>query len=55
MTVRLTGPDGIGAARLLSRRDVSVPADRIVEMTESDARPLIGPGWVRIAMGASGR
>jgi predicted phage terminase large subunit-like protein len=46
--IRLLAPPGVGAARLLSGRDVSVPADRIVEMTMEDAKPLYRGGWTRV-------
>ena len=46
--IRMLAPPGIGAALLLSGRDVPVPADRIVEMTEEDATPLYRGGWIRV-------
>lgn len=46
--IRMLAPPGVGAALLLSGRDVPVPADRIVEMTEEDARPLYRGGWTRV-------
>jgi predicted phage terminase large subunit-like protein len=46
--IRVLAPPGIGAALLLSGRDVSVPPDRIVEMTAEDARPLYRGGWIRV-------
>ena len=46
--IRMLAPPGMGAALLLSGRDVSVPADRIVEMTEEDAKPLYRWGWTRV-------
>lgn len=46
--IRVLAPPGIGAALLLSGRDVSVPPNRIVEMTEEDARPLYRGGWIRV-------
>jgi phage terminase large subunit-like protein len=50
--VRLRAPDSAGASvRLMSGRLVAVPADRIVEMGETDARPLVRwAGW-RLADG----
>ena len=45
---RILAPPGIGAARLFSGRDVSVPADRIVLMTLEDAKPLYRLGWTRV-------
>ena len=53
--IRMLAPPGIGAALLLSGRDVPVPADRIVEMTIDDAKPLFRGGWIRVASGYSGR
>jgi hypothetical protein len=46
--IRMLAPPGIGAALLLSGRDVSVPTDRIVEMAEEDARALYRGGWARV-------
>ena len=46
--IRMLAPPGVGAARLLSGRDVTVPADRIVEMTIDDAKPLHRWGWTRV-------
>src|ERR1700733_1162226 len=46
--IRVLAPPGVGAARLFSGRDVSVPADRIVEMTLEDAKPLFRGGWTRV-------
>ena len=46
--VRVIAPPGIGAARLFSGRDVSVPWDGSpIEMLESDAKPLLSAGWRR--------
>ncbi len=49
--IRMLAPAGVGAARLLSGRDVAIPCDRIVEMTEEDAIPLYSGGWVRCPRG----
>ena len=46
--IRVLAPVGVGAAQLLSGRQVGVPTDRIVEMTEEDARPLYRGGWIRV-------
>ena len=46
--IRVLAPPGIGAALLLSGRDVSVPPDRVVEMTLEDAKPLFRGGWIRV-------
>jgi predicted phage terminase large subunit-like protein len=47
--VRLRAPRGVGAVQLLSgiRRNVAV--DGTVEMSETDAEPLLRAGWVRVA------
>jgi len=45
--VKMLAPANVGSARLLSGRNVAVPADRAVEMTESDAAPLVRAGWAR--------
>jgi hypothetical protein len=46
--VKLQAPVGISHAQLWSGRHVTVPNDRIVEMTETDAGPLLGAGWVTV-------
>jgi phage terminase large subunit-like protein len=46
--IRMLAPPGVGAALLLSGRDVPVPTDRVVEMTMEDAKPLFRGGWIRI-------
>ena len=46
--IRMLAPPGVGAALLLSGRDVSIPYDRIVEMTVEDAKPLYRGGWTRV-------
>jgi predicted phage terminase large subunit-like protein len=47
--IRVLAPPRIGAAQLLSGRQVGVPADRVVEMTIEDARPLYRGGWIRVS------
>jgi hypothetical protein len=44
--VRMLAPIGCGGAHLYSGRDVTIWDDRIVEMNEEDARPLLRAGWV---------
>jgi len=46
--VRLRGPAGVGAVQLLSGIHRNVGADGTVEMSESDAAPLLRAGWIRI-------
>ena len=45
--VRMLAPVGCGGAHLYSGRDVTIWDNRIVEMTEEDARPLFRAGWIR--------
>ena len=45
--IRMLAPIGCGGAHLYSGRDVTIWDDRIVEMTEEDARPLFRAGWIR--------
>jgi predicted phage terminase large subunit-like protein len=52
--IRMLAPPGMGSALLLSGRDVTVPADRIVEMTIEDAKPLHRWGWTRVTRGDAG-
>jgi predicted phage terminase large subunit-like protein len=47
-SVRLRAPAGIGAVQTLSGRHLNVAADGTVEMSESDAAPLLGAGWERV-------
>jgi hypothetical protein len=46
--VRLRAPRGVGAVQLLSGLHRNVSADGTVEMSESDAAPLLRAGWVRV-------
>ena len=43
--VRVLAPLGISHAHLWSGRQIVIPADRVVEMTAGDARPLFAGGW----------
>jgi predicted phage terminase large subunit-like protein len=45
--VRLVAPLGIGAVQAFGGRHVNVPANRIVELTEEEATPLLRAGWCR--------
>ena len=51
-TVRLVAPIGVSHAHLYSGREIIVPPDRIVEMTDSDAGPLFVAGWIRLPASA---
>ena len=51
--VRLRAPAGVGAVQTLSRRHLNVANDGTVEMSESDAVPLLAAGWVRVDAGLS--
>ena len=51
--MRLRVPAGVGAVQLLSRIHRNVSADGTVEMSESDAAPLLRAGWVRVDAGDS--
>jgi predicted phage terminase large subunit-like protein len=46
--VRLRAPRGISHVQLFSGIHRAVAADGTVEMTESDATPLLSAGWVRV-------
>jgi hypothetical protein len=45
--VRLIAPPGPSHAQLLTGRYIAIPADRLVEMTEDEAKPLERAGWRR--------
>ena len=47
-TVRLRAPEGIGHLQTLSGRQIVVSADRVVELSEADARPLRNSGWSEV-------
>jgi predicted phage terminase large subunit-like protein len=49
--VRLRAPRGVGAVQLLSGLRRNVAADGTVEMSGSDAEPLLRAGWVRVDVG----
>ena len=45
---RLKAPEGVSHVRVLSGAHLVVPYDRILELDESDAKPLLSaPGWAR--------
>jgi predicted phage terminase large subunit-like protein len=46
--VRLRAPRGVSHVQLFSGIHRAVAADGTVEMTESDAAPLLSAGWVRV-------
>ena len=49
--VRLRAPPGVGAVQTLSGRHLNVAADGTVEMSETDAAPLLSAGWVTVGAG----
>jgi hypothetical protein len=49
--VRLRAPAGVGAVQLLSGIHRNVLADGTIEMTETDAAPLLRAGWARVDPG----
>jgi predicted phage terminase large subunit-like protein len=51
--VRLRAPVGVGAVQLLSGTHRNVSGDGTVEMSESDAAPLLRAGWVRVGVRGS--
>jgi hypothetical protein len=51
--VRLCAPRGVSHVQLLSGIHRAVAADGTVDMTEEDAAPLLGAGWVRVEVGES--
>jgi hypothetical protein len=46
--VRLRAPASVGHVQVLSGRTVCVPENRILELDENDAKPLIGAGFMKI-------
>jgi len=46
--VRLRAPRGVGAVQTLSGLHRNVAADGTVEMSETDAAPLLRAGWARV-------
>jgi predicted phage terminase large subunit-like protein len=48
LPVRLRAPVGVGAVQLLSGIHRTVSADGTVEMSETDATPLLAAGWARV-------
>ena len=50
-SARLRGPRGVSCVQLLSGIRRNVAADGTVEMSETDAAPLLRAGWVRVDMG----
>jgi predicted phage terminase large subunit-like protein len=46
--VRLKVPAGITHVQLLSRREVLVGNNTTIEVSESDAKPLIRAGWIKL-------
>jgi predicted phage terminase large subunit-like protein len=47
-TVRLKAPRNISQVRTFSGRLIAVGEDGTIEVSESDARPLLGDGYVRV-------
>jgi hypothetical protein len=52
--VRLRAPRGVSHVQLLSGLHRAVSADGTVEMTESDAAPLLAAGWLRVDTSGTG-
>ena len=44
---RVRAPDGVSHVQVLSGAHLVVPADRILALDESDAKPLLAAGWMR--------
>ena len=51
--VRLRAPRGVSHVQLFSGLHRAVANDGTVEMTESDAAPLLNAGWVRVEAGGA--
>jgi predicted phage terminase large subunit-like protein len=48
-TARVKAPEGVSHVQVLSGLHLVVPNDRILELDESDAKPLLrAPGWTRL-------
>ena len=46
--VRVKAPEGVSHVHVMSGVQLVVPNDRILELDESDAKPLLrAPGWMR--------
>ncbi|MBV8090300.1 MAG: hypothetical protein JO139_12135 [Alphaproteobacteria bacterium] len=50
-SARLRAPRGVSCVQLLSGIRRNVAADGTVEMSETDAAPLLRAGWVRVDVG----
>ena len=45
---RVKAPEGVSHVQVMSGAHLVVPNDRILELEESDAKPLLrAPGWMR--------
>jgi len=44
---RVKAPEGVSHVQVLSGAHLVVPADRILELDESDAKPLLAARWMR--------
>ena len=52
--VRLLAPAGVGSVQTWSGRHLIVPADRVIEVSERDAKPFLRSGWSRFDPGTRG-
>jgi predicted phage terminase large subunit-like protein len=48
LSVRLLAPPGVGAVQTISGRAVTVPADRLIDLTTAEAWPLERAGFERV-------
>jgi hypothetical protein len=46
--VRLLAPGNISHVYTITGRQILVPADRIIQLSEEDARPLLGAGFTPV-------
>jgi hypothetical protein len=46
--IRLKAPPGISHVFTGSGQRIAVRSDGTIELTEEDARPLVGRGWIRV-------
>jgi hypothetical protein len=48
--VRMLAPVGVGSLYTFTGRNITIPNDRIVEVSAEDAEPLRrAPGWMEVA------
>jgi hypothetical protein len=46
--VRLLAPQNLSHVFTITGRQILIPADRIIQVSEEEARPLLGTGFTRV-------